>query len=85
VGDVARRPQLLDHEAPARRRLKRRFHLLSLELAQEAAEADPVSGANATARDLAGVGVQPLGGDLCSVLVESHHYDCHWGLLMLRH
>jgi len=85
VGDVAGSPQLLDHEAPARGRLKRRLHLHAVELPKEAADAHAVGRANAAARDLARVGVQPLGGDLASVLVESHHYDYHRGLLMLRH
>jgi len=70
--------ELLDDEAPARRRLQRHLELLAAEVSGEASYSVAVGGRNPLARDLARFGVQPLGGDLRSVLVESH-YDRQQG------
>jgi hypothetical protein len=74
----ADRPELLDHEPPAGRRLQRHLDLLDAERSREAPDAGAVGRRDPLARDLARAGIQPLGGDLRSVLVESH-YDRHSG------
>ena len=68
-----RRPlELLDHEPPARRRLQRDLELLASEARQEPAHTDAVGRCDPRPRDLAGRGVDPVGGDLRSMLVKSH-------------
>jgi hypothetical protein len=69
----ADRLEFLDHEPPARRRLQRHLELLAAEPRREAPHAPAIGRSDATPRHLAGFGVQPLGGDLRPVLVESHY------------
>ena len=69
--------QLLDQKPPAGRRLKRDLERLSAEPLQEPAHPCPIRRRYPRPRDLAGVGVEPLGGDLRSMLVKSHH-DRHF-------
>src|SRR4051794_16209315 len=70
--------QLLDHEPPAGRRLQRDFQLLAAEALEKAPHANAVSRRNSRALDLAGLRIQPVGGDLCSMLIKSHQ-DAHPG------
>ncbi|MFI5027757.1 MAG: hypothetical protein ACHQCF_02090 [Solirubrobacterales bacterium] len=70
--------QLLDHKAPARRRLQGDFQLMVGESIEKAAHPGPVCGGDARSRQLPGVGVDPIGADLRSVLVKSHD-DRHFG------
>jgi hypothetical protein len=72
----ADRPQLLDHEPPARRRLQRRLDLPSREARHQPADVVAVGRRHAGPTDLAGLGVEPLGRDLRTVPIESH-YDRH--------
>jgi hypothetical protein len=83
VRDGAGGAQLLDHEAPTGRRLKRRLDLLTVEPAQEVAQRPAVGGPDTPPADLAGLAVEGVEGDLLAVDVESH-YDRHRGLLKLR-
>ena len=53
--------QLLDHEPPARRRLERDLELPTLEPVQEPAHTLAVRRHDPTARNVARVGVEPLG------------------------
>jgi hypothetical protein len=79
LGQVDLRPdrlELLDREAPARCRLQRNLELLAPKAGGEASHSGPVRRRDTAARDLAGRGIQPLGGDLRPMLVESH-YDRH--------
>ncbi len=62
------RLELLDDEAPAGRRFQPDFKVLAAEARGEHTHAGAVGRSHAAARHLAGVGVQPVGGDLCSVL-----------------
>jgi hypothetical protein len=71
-------PQLLDHEAPAGRRLERRLDLFALEAAEPAAEAEPVGGADTTPVHLTRRRVERVERDLLSMLVKCH-YDRHRG------
>jgi len=71
-------PQLLDHEPPARRRLQRRLKLLVAEAAKEPTHVRAMRRRDPRPRDLAGRRVDPLGGDLRSMLIKSH-YDRHQG------
>jgi hypothetical protein len=64
--------RLLDHEPPAGRRLQRDFQLLAAEASQEPAHRSTVRWRNPGPRHLAGGGIDPLGGDLRSMLIESH-------------
>jgi len=64
--------QLLDGEPPAGRRLQRDLQLLAGKPGQEAAHARAVGRRDPRPRHFAGVGVQPLGDDLRSMLIESH-------------
>ena len=78
------RPELLDHEPPARRRLQRDLEILATEACGEPPHSGAVGRRDTRARNLTAGGVDPLGGDLRSVLVESH-YDRHFrGLLTLH-
>jgi hypothetical protein len=76
--DRARTPQLLGHEPPAGRRLQRDLELLTTEPLGEPAHARPVRRRDPRPRDLTGLGVDPLRGDLRSVLIQTH-YDRHLG------
>ena len=68
----ADRVKLLDDEPPARRGLQRHLELLASEAANELVNTSPVSGRHPRARDLAGGRIDPVGGDLRSMLVKSH-------------
>ena len=68
--------QLLDHEPPAGRRLERDLQLLAAETRQELPHRSAIRGRHTRALHLAGLGVDPLTGDLSSMLVKSHH-DAH--------
>jgi len=83
VRHAAHPAQLLDHEPPARGRLQRHLELPATEAADEPPHTGAVRRRHPRPRDLARRGVDPLTGDLRSVLVESH-YDRHWGLLKLH-
>src|SRR3954467_198748 len=63
--------QLLDDEPPAGRRLQRDFQLLAAEALEKAPHANAVSRRNSRSLDLAGLRIQPVGGDLCSMLIMS--------------
>ena len=64
--------ELLDHEPPARRRFQRHLELLPAEAAKEPAHAGAVRRRHPRPRDLAGRRIDPLRGDLRSMLVKSH-------------
>src|SRR5437660_510223 len=68
--------QLLHDETPPRRGLEPHLELLALKARQEPAHALAMRRRHARARELARRRVDPLGGDLRSVLIEAHH-DCH--------
>src|SRR4051794_7885823 len=70
--------QLLDDEPPAGRRLQRRLELLAGEVLQEVADVIAVRGRHPGPAYLAGLGVDPVGRDLRTMLIESH-YDRHTG------
>jgi hypothetical protein len=65
-------------EPPARGGLERHLQILAAEAAQESPHALTVRRRDARSTELARLTVQPLSGDLRSVLVKSH-YDCHTG------
>jgi hypothetical protein len=69
----ADRAQLLHHETPPRRRLQRRRDLPPGEPRREPPDVISVRGRHAGAADLTGLGVQPLGGDLSPMLIQSHY------------
>ena len=69
----AHRPQLLDHEPPARRGLQRHLERLDREPRQEAAHPLPIRWRDSRARDLTRLSVEPLRGDLRPMLIQSHH------------
>jgi hypothetical protein len=71
-------PELLDHEPPARRRLQRDLKLPAAETRQPLPHPNAVRRHHARALHLTGLGVDPLAGDLSSMLVKSH-YDAHSG------
>jgi hypothetical protein len=58
--------QLLDHEPPARRRLQRDLELLAAEALEEPLHPGTVRRRHASAPHLAGLGIDPLAGDLRS-------------------
>jgi hypothetical protein len=70
--------KLLNHKPPARRRLKRDLELLTCEPAQKPPHAVPVRRRHPRPPDLTSLGVNPLGRDLRSVLIQTH-YDRHQG------
>ena len=70
--------QLLDHEPPASRRLQRHLEIPATEPRQELPHRSAVRRHDARALHLAGLRVDPLAGDLSSMLVKSH-YDAHQG------
>jgi hypothetical protein len=69
---------LLDHEPPARRRLQRDVQIRVDEPMQESSHRLAMRRRHPRTAHLAGGGVDPLGGDLPSMLVKSH-YDRHTG------
>jgi hypothetical protein len=72
----ADRLELLDHEAPAGRRLQRRLDLPAVPAPQPAAEAEPVGGPDAAPAHLTAGGVERVERDLLPMLVK-RHYDPH--------
>jgi hypothetical protein len=74
----ADRLELLDHEPPARRRLQRDLELLIAKAVGEPPHAGAIGRRHAPARHLTGRRVNPLSGDLRSMLIESH-CDRHKG------
>jgi hypothetical protein len=74
----ADRLQLLNDKAPAGRRFQSNLKFAARETAQELPHAFAVRGHHPRAADLAAVAVQPLRGDLRSMLIKSHH-DRHLG------
>ena len=72
------RAQLLDDEPPPSRRLQRHIELLAAEALQELTHARTVSRRHPSTLHLAGLSIEPVSGDLRSMLVKSH-YDCHQG------
>jgi hypothetical protein len=75
---AADRADLLHHEPPARRRLQRGVQIRVPEAVQEPRHRLAMRRRDARPRQLAGRRVDPLGGDLPSMLVKSH-YDRHTG------
>src|SRR5438046_4696470 len=81
LGEVdvgADRAQLLDDELPTGRRLQRHLELLAGEPGQTTPDLLAIRGSDTRPADLAAVGVQPVGRDLRTMLIESH-YDRHYG------
>jgi hypothetical protein len=78
------RMQLLGHEPPARRRLQRHLEALAGEAPEEPAHVAAQRGGHARPAELARLGIDPLGRDLRTVLVESHYDHHHGGLLKLH-
>src|SRR4051812_28446486 len=74
----ADRVKLFDNEPPAGRRLQRDLQPLAGEAPEELPDAIAVRRRQPRATDFARLGVQPVGRDLCSMLIESH-YDGHSG------
>jgi len=70
--------QLLDHESPAGRRLQRDLQPPAAEALEEPPHPGTVRRRHAPAPHLAGLGIDPLTGDLRSMLIKSH-YDAHQG------
>jgi len=70
--------QLLDDEPPTRRRLKRDLELHATEPLKKPPHRGAVRGRHASALNLTGIGIDPLAGDLSSMLIKSH-YDAHQG------
>jgi hypothetical protein len=70
--------QLLDHEPPAGRRLQRHLKLAATETRHELPYRRAIRRRHARALHLTGLGIDPLAGDLPSMLVKSH-YDAHQG------
>jgi hypothetical protein len=68
----ADRVKLLDDKPPARRRFQRHLELLPSEPAKELANTATVSGRHPRPPGLARRGINPVGGDLRSMLVKSH-------------
>jgi hypothetical protein len=84
MGRRSDRVQLLDDEAPARRRLQRHLERLTGEAPEKPAHVVAVRRRDAPAAELAGVGVDPLGRDLGTVLIESPLRSPSGGLLKLH-
>jgi hypothetical protein len=74
----ADRPELLNDEPPARRRLQSHLDLLAAKARGEAPHPVAVGWSHPLTCNLARLGVEPLGGDLRSMLIQSH-YDRHQG------
>jgi hypothetical protein len=70
--------QLLDHEPPPGRRLQRDLKLPATETRHELPHRGAIRRRYTRALHLAGLGIDPLAGDLPSMLVKSH-YDAHQG------
>ena len=68
-----RRPQLLDQESPAGRRLGRDLQLLAGELRQKPPDAGPIGRSHPRTADLTSLKLDPLRSDLRSMLVYAHH------------
>src|ERR1019366_4146110 len=68
----------LNNEPPARRRLKRDLELLAREPGEKPSHALTVRRRDTSPADLTRLGIDPLGRDLRSVLIQSH-YDRHLG------
>jgi hypothetical protein len=64
IHDRADLPQLIGHKPPARCRFQRDLELLAAELFTEPPHTGAVRRRDPPPRDLASLGVQPLGGDL---------------------
>src|SRR5450759_1926358 len=69
----AERVQLLDNEPPAGCGFQPNLELLTFKPGEKPPDADAVCGRHSRPRVLTGRGVDPVGGDLCSVLVKSHY------------
>src|SRR6266508_2268345 len=69
----ADRAQLLHDEPPAGRRLQRDLKLRAAKATQESPHRLAMRRRHARPRHLAGVGLDPLGGDLPSMLIKSHY------------
>jgi hypothetical protein len=65
--------ELLDHEPPARRRLQRHLEIPTLKPGQELADPGAIGRRDPRARDLPGDRVDPLRGDLRTMLIQTHH------------
>ncbi len=81
LGQMHDRPdpaQLLDQEAPAGRRLERDLQLPAAETLKPLANVRAIRRTHTRALNLAGLGIDPLTGDLSSMLIKSH-YDAHKG------
>jgi hypothetical protein len=83
MGAVAGAVDLLDHEPPAGRPLKRELGLTVRELAQPGTHLGPRRRRDPTAAQLTGLSVKCLESDLVSVHIQ-RHYDPHRDLLELR-
>jgi hypothetical protein len=70
--------QLLDHEPRAGRRLQCDLELPAVKTRQELPHRSAIRRHHTRALHLAGLSVDPLAGDLSSMLVKSHD-DAHWG------
>src|SRR5215211_1075872 len=75
---AAHRADLLDHEPPAGRGLQPDLKLPTIEAAQEPRHRFALRRRDPRPAHLAGLGIEPLRGDLPSMLVKSH-YDRHKG------
>jgi hypothetical protein len=70
--------QLLDHEPPAGRRLERDLKLPATKTSEQLPHRRAIRRRYTRALHLAGLSVDPLAGDLSSMLIKSH-YDAHSG------
>ena len=69
--------ELLDHEPPPRRRLQRDLERPAVEPTEEPAHGLSVRRRNPRTRDLTGLGIDPLRGDLSPMLIKTHHDRHH--------
>src|SRR5215213_1839415 len=67
------RAQLLDHEPPAGRRLQRDLQLLAAKATQKPPHRLAMRRRNPRPTHLTGLGLDPLGSDLPSMLIKSHY------------
>src|ERR1035437_1959855 len=65
--------EFLDHEPPARRRLQRDLEAVASEPAKELTDRVAVRRRDPPAGHLAGHGLDPLAGDLRTMLIQTHH------------